>query len=556
MEEIAAEKGWVQGPLGSQTSSDLGYYRDDLEAILSFRDKKGNPQEVRIRGGLKKIVESCKTRPVIPGEAVFDLYTTYGFPVDLTELMAKELGLSVDKAGYEKAMAEHREVSAGQGDKFRVEAAQNLPATDAKGKYSLAPIKARVLGWVVGTEFVAQGELAAGEESAVVLDKTNFYGEQGGQVGDCGKLSYEGGEFVVRTAQLAGECVLHLGQATGAPLRVGAQVTARVDAAVRRDTMRNHTATHLLNWALRKVLGEHVAQAGSVVAPDRLRFDFTHNQAATPEQLAEVERLVNQRVLDDVPVVAGMMPLAQAKQIPGVQAVFGEKYPDPVRVIVTGSGEEGGAGERSAEFCGGTHLERTGQVGPFKIVSEESVAKGVRRLTALSGMAAVRHIQETDAAVRQAAALLRVSPADVPARIEAMQKELKALRKAKAGGAGEGAATWTAIEAPGGRVVIGQMDGADAPALRTACDVQRQKGAAAVFVGAVTGEKVTLVAMVSEELARSGKLSAGEWVKAVAPAVGGSGGGKPTLAQAGGREAAKLPDALRQAADWAKARLA
>jgi alanyl-tRNA synthetase len=343
-----------------------------------------------------------------------------------------------------------------------------------------------------------------------------------------------------------------------------------VDAARRRDTMRNHTATHLLNWALAKVLGDHINQAGSVVAPDRLRFDFTHGQSLTAEQIAEVERLVNERILDDVSVVAGLMPLAQAKQIPGVRAVFGEKYPDPVRVIFTGgaasaAAEEKVAGEApvppSAEFCGGTHLDRTGQVGPFKIVSEESVAKGVRRITAVTAMAAVRTIQEIDAAARQAADILRTAVGDLPARVEAMQKEIKTLRKAKAGGAaalspGDGAAAWNQIDAPGGKVIVGRLDGADTPALRTACDVQRQKGAAAVFVAALTDEKVTLVAMVSEELAKAHKLSAGDGVKAIAPLVGGSGGGKPTLAQAGGRDAQRIPDALREAGEWAKQRLA
>jgi alanyl-tRNA synthetase len=350
-----------------------------------------------------------------------------------------------------------------------------------------------------------------------------------------------------------------VGQAKGAPIRVGMTVTTRIDH-VRRDIMRNHTATHLLNWALRKVLGDHINQAGSVLAPDRLRFDFTHKQAMTPQQISEVERMVNQKILDDVSVVAGVMPLEQARQIPGVRAVFGEKYPDPVRVIVIGSAEEGApAGapvERSAEFCGGTHLDRTGQVGPFKIVAEESVAKGVRRITAFTGMAAVRYIQEIDESARRSALLLRVSVADVPGRIEAMQKELKQLRKNKAGSAGDALAMVAEAETAGGKVVVGRLDGAEAPDLRTACDVQRQKGAAAVFLGAVTEDKVTLVAMVCDELAKAGKLKAGDWVKAIAPLVGGSGGGKPTLAQAGGRDAEKLPDALQQAAAWAKERLA
>jgi alanyl-tRNA synthetase len=508
---------------------------------------------------------------LLPGDVAFDLYATYGFPVDLTQIMAGELGMTVDLAGYDSAMAHHRELS-GSADKFKVTAIANLPATDDSAKYGRRPIRAKVLGWVEGDQFVQTGTLKVGDEAAAVLDKTNFYGEQGGQVGDAGDLVWPGGRFAVRDTALAGQCVLHAGVVEQGELHAGAEVTAEVDPS-RFDTMRNHTATHLLNWALRKVLGEHIHQAGSVVDPDRLRFDFTHNQAVPAEQLAEVERLVNQRILADEPVVAKVMPLEQAKKIPGVRAVFGEKYPDPVRVIATG-GEDplAKAGDdlpspavagfakagTAVEFCGGTHLERTSPVGLFKIVSEESIAKGVRRITALTGPAAVAHVQELDATVRAIGTVLRTSPAELPARVEAMQKELKELRKKPAKAGGEEFQVETTLDSPHGPVLIGRMDTADAAAMRQACDRHRKKGAAAVFVGGTDGGvagKVTLIAMVADALVKGGKCGAAEWVKAVAPIVGGSGGGKPALAQAGGKDGAKLSEALAAAAEWIRGRL-
>jgi alanyl-tRNA synthetase len=495
---------------------------------------------------------------VLPGEVAFDLYATYGFPVDLTAIMAAELGMTVDLPAYEQEMAKHREISSAGAEKFKVTAVANLPATDDSAKYHRKAIKAKVLGWVAGDQYVTTGTLKARDEAAVVLDKTNFYGEQGGQVGDTGELSWRGGRFTVRQAILAGQCVLHAGTVTEGSLRPGQAVTAEVGPS-RFDTMRNHTATHLLNWALRRVLGDHVEQAGSEVGPDRLRFDFTHSQAVTAEQLTEAERLVNQRVLADEKVVCKTVPLAQARKIPGVRAVFGEKYPDPVRVMCVGSDDPLAAVDEqtAVEFCGGTHLERTSQVGLFKIVSEESVAKGVRRITAVTGPAAVARVQELDAIVRALSSALRSPAGELAARVEGLQKELKQLRKrpAKGTAAAEDFQVKAALDSAAGRVLIGQAASADPAAMRQTCDHLRQKGAVAVFVGGSEGGKVTLIAMVDQALAAGGRCDAAQWVKAVAPVVGGSGGGKATLAQAGGRDPAKLPDALTAAAEWIKARL-
>jgi alanyl-tRNA synthetase len=503
-------------------------------------------------------------RKELPGEVAFDLYATYGFPVDLTELMARERGLEVDVEGYDAAMARHREVSAA-GDAFKAADIPDLPATDDSAKYSLEPIEAAVAGWVRDGEFETSGALSAGDEAAVVLGRTNFYAEQGGQVGDAGHLTWEArgaggqaGRFAVRDTQLAGAGVLHVGAVEAGTLRPGQAVTCRVDPS-RLDTMRNHTTTHLLNWALRKVLGGHVSQAGSVVAPDRLRFDFTHNQALTAEQLAEVERLVNERILADEPVFADFMPLAEAKKIHGVRAVFGEKYPDPVRVLAVGTDDPRAEAtdDTPVEFCGGTHLKRTGQAGLLKIISEESVAKGVRRITAVTGRGAIEHVRRLDDALHEAASALRVPLEEVPARVAAMQKELKQLRRggaAASAGGGKYAAKDVA-ETPQGKVVVVEVDHCDAAAMRKICDRERQKGAAGILVGGTDGQKVTLVAMAAQQAVDAGTLKADEWVRAAAAVVGGRGGGKPTLARAGGKAPEKLTEALQSAAAWIEERL-
>jgi len=482
------------------------------------------------------------------GEVAFDLYATYGFPVDLTQIMAGEAGLDVDMAGYEKAMAEHRELS-GAGKAFQAAEVLELPATDDSAKYADGVVEAKVLGWVLDGKFVSQGELGAGQTVALVLNRTNFYAEQGGQVGDAGVIEWPGGRFAVQDAQLAGSGIVHVGSVESGSLAIGEAVTLTVGPR-RLDIMRNHTGTHLLNWALREVLGEHVSQAGSVVSPDRLRFDFSHNQAVTHEQLARVERMVNERILADEPVSHRVMSLAEARKVPGVRAVFGEKYPDPVRVILIGAEPA-----CSAEFCGGTHLKRTGQIGAMKIVSEESVAKGVRRITALTGLAAIEHMLGADDILRSAAQALRSKPEDVPARIEVMAKEIKELRKARKAAPSVAAAKEFAPDAtlssPAGPVLIGKLAVPDAGAMRAECDRQRQKGAAGLFLGAAADGKVMLVAMVSDELVATGKMAADKWIKAVAAIVGGGGGGRPTLAQAGGKNPDKLPDALTAAGKWA-----
>ena len=504
----------------------------------------------------------------IRGEVAFELYATFGFPIDLTQLMAKERGLDIDMAGYEEAMRLHKELSRTQsGNIFKSAAALvGLPATDDSAKYLHSPTEAKVLGFVVEqisrVEYVTNTKLPTKMEAAIVLDETNFYGDQGGQVGDIGYIEFRDGRFKVTDTTLAGQCVLHWGIVEQGTLETDELVKCVPDTSARLDTMRNHTATHLLNWALREVLGAHINQAGSVVGPDRLRFDFTHNHAVKAEELAKVEQLVNERIIANEIVGVNVMPLAEARKIPCVRAVFGEKYPDPVRVISIGTADPVKEATQTTpvEFCGGTHLNQTGMIGFFKIVAEESVAKGVRRISAVTGRGSIAYVQHQDTILGELGLALRTAVDELPVRVAAMQKEIKELKKRPAGGAvspGQGEfETVGVFETPAGKVLIASVGSADAEIMRTLCDVQRQKGHVAIFVGGADEEKVTLVAMVDDTLAKSGKIKAGDWVKAIAPVVDGGGGGKPTLAQAGGKKPEKLADALAAAAEWAKQKMA
>ena len=485
---------------------------------------------------------------VLGGDIAFDLYATYGFPVDLTQLMADEMGLEVDMDGFLAEMDAHRDASKGDGAAFKIDTVSGLPPCDDSGKYSAEPLEAAVVGWVDGENFITDGQLTGGGAGAVVLDKTNFYGQSGGQLGDSGQLVWEGGRFAVSDTQVAGDCVLHVGVVEAGTLQIGQTVQCEVSGD-RLATMRNHTATHLLNWALRKVVGDQVHQAGSEVGPDHLRFDFSHGRAVTAEQLGEVERLVNGRIMVDEAVSTTEMPLDAAQKIPGLRAVFGEKYGQEVRVVAIGTVEEADE-DCAAELCGGTHMGRTGGIGPFKIVSEESVAKGVRRITALTGTKAVEHIQHLDTVVKGLSGALRLPADGLLDRVTAMQKEIKKLRKGGSGGGGASTSVVSEIDSPQGKVLVVLSDGVDPGQLRNFCDRQRQKGAAAVFVGGAADSKVVLIAMVSQEMVDASGIKAGDWVKAVAPVVGGGGGGKATLAQAGGKDPAKLPEALDAAAKW------
>jgi alanyl-tRNA synthetase len=490
----------------------------------------------------------------ISGEAVANLQTTYGFPKDLTLQMAQELSLVVDEAAYEEAFEKHRAIS-GQGREKTVVSAVSgdLPKTDDSPKYKGLTSKGKIIAWIKDNLIGTSGKLLPGDQVALVLDKTNFYAEQGGQVGDKGIIATRTGTFEVTDTQRLGDSVLHVGRVREGAIKVGQPATLEV-AGERADTMRHHTATHLLNWALRKVLGEHVEQKGSLVDPNKTRFDFAHNEPLSAEETAEVERLVNEKIYADLPVTAVQKSLQEAKALPGVRAVFGEKYPDPVRVLVIGAKKpEEATLESSIEFCGGTHLTHTGEAGFFKIVSQELVSKGVRRLTAVTGREAVRAVQKMAAVLEDLTGRFRCKPEDLSGRVQALQDEIKKLQQqVKKGAATDLAGAGdrllaSAHQVNGSKVIIGEMPAGSDEQVRNQIDRIKQKaGSAVVVVGWTDEGKVGLLAAVTEDLVPKG-VHAGKLIGQVAKVVGGGGGGKPTMAQAGGKEPAKLGEALQVA---------
>jgi alanyl-tRNA synthetase len=484
---------------------------------------------------------------IIRAEDVFKLYTERGFPADLTRQMAQERGLCVDEQGYERLMKEHEAIS-------RAEHAQGqatltvkgtLPETQDRSKWSQAQMQADIRGWVEGGEFVGTGTLDAGREAGLILSQTCFYAEACGQVGDRGVIETPTGSFAVAHTAKVGSTVVHYGQVTQGEIQVGQKADLTVDPD-REFTRKNHTATHLLHWALQKVLDSHVEQRGSKVKPDEFTFDFSHTGPLSQSEKAEVERLVNEKIYQDLPVNWRELPIEEARQLPGVRAFFGDKYGDVVRVVEIGDGF-------SREFCGGTHLQHTGQAGFFKIVGEEAVAKGVRRLTCVTARAAVEAAQKEDALVADLAARLHCHPADLPARIDSLQQELKKLQLQLRKGASsdlQGAGDRLLNEAAqvgSSKIIVGELPAAPEEQIRQQVDRLRQKTAsAAVVLGWTEDGKVQLIAAVTEDLVKQG-LHAGKLISQAAKVVGGGGGGKPTMAQAGGKEPAKLSEALQLA---------
>jgi alanyl-tRNA synthetase len=487
----------------------------------------------------------------IPGETVFRLYDTYGFPVDLTNDIARERGLTIDEAGFEAAMEEQR-ARARAASKFGVDLRADLLVeghTEFKG-YENERAQGRVVELIRGKERVE--ELRAGDEGQVVLDATPFYAESGGQVGDRGVLAAGAARFVVADTQKLGKVHLHVGTLEGGSLKVGDTVTAEVDHALRQATRLNHSATHLLHAALRKVLGLHVTQKGSLVAPDRLRFDFSHYSAVTPEELREIERLVNAEVRGNAEAETRLMKFDDAVEA-GAMALFGEKYDSEVRVLRIG--------EFSTELCGGTHASRAGDIGLFKILSEGGVAAGVRRIEAVTGEAAFDYVAQTEHRLRDVAGLVRGSRDDVEEKVRQLiersrklEKEIAQLKDKLASGRGKDLAS-EAVEIAGIKVLATAVEGADAAALRNAVDqLKGQLGTAVIVLGAAGSDgKVTLIAGVTADA--TSKVKAGDVVNFVAQQVGGRGGGRADMAQAGGTNAAALPAALHSVADWVRDRL-
>jgi alanyl-tRNA synthetase len=490
----------------------------------------------------------------IPGETVFRLYDTYGFPVDLTNDIARERGLTLDEAGFAAAMEAQRN-RARAASKFGVDlrAGMTVEGQTSFVGYDAEHGVGRVVALFRGSEPVA--ELQAGEAGQVVLDVTPFYAESGGQVGDRGELTTpEGAKFVVEDCQKLGKAYLHVGRLESGTLRSGVSVEARVDAELRDATRRNHTATHLLHAALRQVLGTHVTQKGSLVAPDRLRFDFSHYSAVTPEEVARIEALVNAEIRRNAEAETKLMDF-DAAVAAGAMALFGEKYEDEVRVLRIG--------DFSTELCGGTHVRRAGDIGLFKVVSEGGVAAGVRRIEAVTGEGAYEYVVATEQKLRDVAALVRGSREDVDDKVRQvldrarrLEKEVAQLKDRLASGQGRDLADEARAIGPSGvKLVAASVEGADAAALRNAVDqLKARLGSGVIVLGSASGDdKVTLIAGVTSDLA--GRVKAGDVVNHVARQVGGKGGGRADLAQAGGNQPANLPAALASVAGWLEAQV-
>jgi len=503
-----------------------------------------------IDGGLERIERlfagiGAAGKSTVPGGDAAELYTTYGFPPELLETLAAERNCGFDWEGFRAAMEAHGQRS-GAGRSVEVFATGPLDAlkktmhgTEFVG-YDATEAAAKVVGIIAQAALCdSLVEVGHAVPVTVVLDQSPFYGESGGQVGDTGELTWPGGRFEVSDTQREGGFMLHVGHLRQGTLALGGTVTARVESARRAALRRAHSATHLLHAALQHFLGGHAVQQGSKVDADLLRFDFSHSSSIDGETLAAIEGMVNERVLEAVPVSARLLPLAEARHA-GAMMLFGEKYPDVVR-MVTMDGV-------SRELCGGTHVSSTGQIGLVRVVAEESVSAGTRRITAVTGGRALERLRQAERTLAEAAGVLKVPVADVPQRLATVVKELKELKKAKPATAAAGvtpeALLAGAVEVGGARVVVADMQGGDANAMRQAIDQLRRKASPiAVLLGSVEGDKVTLVAGISKELEARG-LSAGNWIRDVATVVGGKGGGRPDLAQAGGKLVAKLPEAL------------
>ena len=501
-----------------------------------------------------KVLETALTREdrMLDGETVFQLYDTYGFPVDLTADMARERGVRMDYAGFEAAMEQQRE-RARAASKFQMGASIEYKGakTEFKGYESLAVEDARVTA--IYKEGTSVRSIAAGEAAIVVLDRTPFYAEAGGQVGDRGELIGSGGTFAVAdTQKIQPEVSGHHGKLRTGALKVGDKVEARVDIAMRERTMRNHSVTHLMHKALREVLGPHVQQRGSLVDEDKTRFDFSHDRPMTPDEIRQVEGRVNAEIISNTPTRARILPIEEAKRA-GAVMLFGEKYGDEVRVLDIGS---------SREFCGGTHVARTGDIGVFKIYSEGGVAAGVRRVEATTGITALAMIDNQLGEFQEVARQLRAQPGGgmvekaVIALLDekkALEKELGRLRSKLAMGQGADIAS-QAVDVKGVKLLAATLEAADAKTLREALDRLKDRlKSAAIVLGAVTDGKVSLIAGVTGDL--TGKIKAGELVNFVAQQVGGKGGGRPDMAQAGGTEPARLPEALASVRSWVEQRL-
>jgi len=499
-------------------------------------------------GILREVMANSKN--VIDGGTAFLLYDTYGFPLDLTQDIAREKGLRVDLEGFNAEMSRQQERGRSssqfaQQAQVSAETIAILPQTEFLGYEQLMTPEATVAAIVIDGEVT--GHLETGQQAMVFLDRTPFYAESGGQVGDTGVLKGDGFEFAVEdTIKVAGVFFAHLGALTAGRMNRGDSVTAAIDADRRRAIVLHHSATHLMHAALKQVLGKHVEQRGSLVAPDHLRFDFTHPRAVTAGEIRQIERLVNEQIRRNPAAKVEVMDFDDALKT-GATALFGEKYGDRVRVLQLG--------DFSTELCGGTHVGRVGDIGQFKIIEESAIAAGIRRIVAVAGAAAVDWVQQMESRFRQVAGILKVAPGAVDERIEqilertrALEKEVDDLKAQIAMASGDELAR-QATEVNGVKVLAASIDGTDAQALRSTVDrLKEQLGTSVVVIASTDAGKVRIAAGVSEDLTT--RIQAGNLVNSVAQQVGGKGGGRADFAQAGGTQPENLEKALSSVAAW------
>ena len=510
--------------------TEYAYVTDDLDSVED-RDR---------RYVLRRVWRGLQ----LPGSIAFRLHDTYGFPLDLTQDVCREHGVTVDAAGFDAAMA-HQKATARAAGKFRMDRVLEYHGgANRFVGYEQLQQSAKIVALYADGESVSA--LNAGQGGVVVLDTTPFYAESGGQVGDQGVIVAGSARFAVTdTQKIKADVYGHHGTLESGSLKVGDAVQAEVNAQLRAATMRNHSVTHLMHKALREVLGAHVQQKGSLVDPDKTRFDFAHNAPVTPEQIAEIERRVNAEILNNADTQARIMDIDSAQKT-GAMMLFGEKYGETVRVLDIGT---------SRELCGGTHVVRTGDIGLFKIVSESGVAAGVRRVEAVTGENVLAYLQGLETSLHSVAAILRAPAADVQARLGQVLEQVKALEKEVAQLKGKLASSQgdelvnQAVDVKGLKVLAARLDGADARTLRETMDKLKDKLKTAVIVLAtVEGDKVQLAAGVTQDA--TSKVKAGELVNFVAQQVGGKGGGKPDMAMAGGTNPAALAAALQGVQGW------
>jgi alanyl-tRNA synthetase len=511
-----------------------------------------------LENGMKMLDSALKSDAarggkMLPGKLAFTLYDTYGFPIDLTADVARERGWAIDMDGFESEMAQQRERARAASSFKAAEGLEYRGATTRFDGYDTLAEDARVVALYRDGSPVES--LSTGQKGIVVLDRTPFYAESGGQVGDRGELTRDGAcltLFAVQDAQkIQPEVFGHHGELKTGELRIGDAVTAKVDGVARARAAWNHSATHLMHAALRKVLGEHVVQKGSLVDPERTRFDFSHPQPMTDEEIRTVEALVNRAIRANYPVEARIMKYDDAIKA-GAMALFGEKYGDEVRVLRMG--------DFSTELCGGTHVARTGDIGAFKIVSESGVAAGIRRVEAVTAEGALAYTHEMESRMNEVARALKAPAAEVATRLQqvldnvkTLERELARLKTKLASGQGVDLAS-QAVDVNGAKVLATTIEGADAKTLREAIDQLKSKfKSAAIVLGSTEGGKVTLIAGVTPDLID--KIKAGDLVNHVATQVGGKGGGRADMAQAGGTNAAALPAALKSVHSWVAERL-